>query len=181
MVYRRGMALRPINSRKNIVDDSGVLPAGSSTLLFSATSNSVLKGVDNAVITAAEEVDVGSKVMGVFLSLFFASDSNVPAATPPLLDFYVLYDKTGAVGSAFTATGLPTPGNTGVHQNKGKIFHEEKGLTGEKNDGFPMIFKSVIKIPRNFQRIGFDTRIRVVARANDDTVYCAKAIYKWFS
>ncbi len=181
MVFRRRSRLVPIVSRKAVVDDSGVVPGNTSTVIFSASANCLAQGVAAADITNVQEVTAGSKIFGFYLSLFAAYDTNQPAAAVPLIDWYIIYDKGNSMGTAFTATGLPVPGATGTHNNKSKIIHEEKGLGGEKNDGYAMIFKGVVRVPRGMQRIGFEDRLRVVMRSNDDIVYCAKAIYKWYS
>ncbi len=163
------------------MDDSGVIPGNTATVIFSAQANSLVQGVNAADLANVQEVTAGAKVFGFYLSIFAAYDTNQAAASVPLIDWYIIYDKGNSMGTSFTATGLPVPGATGTHVNKSKILHEEKGLGGEKNDGYAMIFKGVVKIPRGMQRIGFEDRLRIVMRSNDDIVYCAKVIYKWFS
>ncbi len=132
-----------------------------------------------------EEVPRGCKINGFYLSLFFGLDVNQtgPAAVP-LLDWYCMIEKGGVLianGSFGNgATQIPVPGATGLNQNVNQIVHEEKGLIGEKNDGSKMVFQGVIKVPRGKQRFTVGDTIVINARANFDTVFCAKAIYKYY-
>ncbi len=128
MVFRRGNRLRPIVSRKAVVDDSGVIPGNTATVIFSASANCLAQGVAAADIASVQEVTAGSKIFGFYLSLFAAYDTNQMAAAVPLIDWYVIYDKGNSMGTSFTPTGLPTPGNTGIHNNKSKILHEESWI-----------------------------------------------------
>ncbi len=171
-----------INSTKNVVDASGVIPAGTSQNIIVP-----VKGVTANAVTVTELNNVirGSKVNGFYLSLFFALDINqTGAGVVPLVDWLVFYNKNGIIdSSSHSATNpqvYPVPGATGNNTNRSQVFHESKGLVGEKNDGTKMAFEGVIKLPRSYQRIGEKTEITVIARANFDTVFCAKAIYKWF-
>lgn len=173
------MSLRPINSIKNVFDASGILAAGVNTSIALP-----IFGVRNADLATANEVDVGSKVTSVFLEIFFFSEGGELANEVPLVDWYILKDDGNAYGVTFNATNLPTPGATGTHQNKRKILHEEKGLTGGGNlslAGIPMVFKGVIRIPRGKQRWAESDVLRILARANFNTKFCVKALYKWFS
>ncbi len=180
--YRnRGMAKRPINSTKNVVDASGALVALTDTIIITP-----VKGVAANQVTTGELNNVvrGAKVNGIYLSLFFAADTNAAAAEVPLLDWYIIYNKNGMINStSFSGTDpqvYPTAGGMGNNTNRSAVLHQEKGLIGEKNDGSKMVFTGVIRIPRGMQRIGEKTTIDVVARANQTGVFCAQSIYKWY-
>ncbi len=178
MVFNRGMGLRPINSIKNIVDNSGILPAGVNTSIHLP-----INGVRNADLASVNEVDVGSKISSIFLELFFFSEGGELANEVPLVDWYILKNGGNSWGTTFNATNLPSPGGTGDHINKRHILHEEKGLTGGGNlslSGVPMVFKGVIRIPRGRQRWGESDVLRVCARSNFATKFCVKSVYKWF-
>ncbi len=178
MVFRRGMGLRPINSIKNVVDNSGILPATTNTSIHLPVF-----GIRSATLAVANEVDTGSKVNSVFLELFFFSEGGEIANEVPLVDWYVIKDGGNSWGTTFDASNLPTPGATGVHINKRHILHEEKGLTGGGDaslSGIPMVFKGVIRIPRGRQRWGESDVLRICARSNFATKFCAKTVYKWY-
>ncbi len=180
MVFRnRGMGLRPINSIKNVVDNSGILPAGVNTSIHIP-----ITATRNAELATANEIDTGSKVSSVFIELFFFSEGGELANEVPLVDWYIVKNGDNSWGTTFDANNLPTPGATGTHINKRHILHEEKGLTGGGNlslTGIPMVFKGVIKIPRGRQRWGENDVLRVCARANFPAKFCVKTIYKWFT
>ncbi len=179
MVFRRTMALRPINSIKNVFDTSGIMGAGVDTSL-----GLLIFGVRNASLGTSNEVDVGAKITNVFLEIFFYTEGGEVANEVPLVDWYILKDDGNAYGTTFNAANLPTPGATGTHQNKRKILHEEKGLAGGGDAslaGVPMVFKGVIRIPRGKQRWAESDVLRVLGRANFATKFCVKAIYKWYS
>ncbi len=178
MVFRRSMALRPINSIKNVFDASGIMAASTNTSLAL-----MIFGVRNADLATANEVNTGSKVNGVFLEIFFYSEGGELTNEVPLVDWYILKDDGNSYGVTFNPTNLPTPGATGVHANKRKILHEEKGLSGGGDGsltGVPMVFKGVIRIPRGKQRWAENDVLRVCARSNFATKFCVKAIYKWY-
>ncbi len=158
----------------------------SSTLV--ALTNTVLQDLIEGVNLAnrenrPNEVTRGRTVKGFFLSLFFASDVNAAAAAIPLLDWYCIVDRGGVLSKAVPTFGntnedYPIPGATGTAVNVNKIIHEEKGLIGEKNDGSKMVFQGVIRIPRGMQKINAGDKITIIARANDESVFCLKCIYK---
>ncbi len=179
--FRRNfMAKRPINSIKNVVDTSGAIVALTNTVL-----QNIIQGEDTTIRAGQVfAVERGGVVKGFFLSLFFASDVNQAASAVPLLDWYCIVDKGGILNSSPTfgngAGDYPIPGGTGTAVNVNKIIHEEKGLIGEKNDGSKMVFQGVIKIPRGMQRINIEDRITIIARANDEAIFCLKCIYKWY-
>ncbi len=171
-------SLRPINSVKNIAEISGILAATTDTVL-----DNIIRGVDQADLATNEEVTRGSTVNGFYFSCFFIAEGGEVANEVPLVDWYIIKDPGGTFGTTFDATHLPTPGNTGTHNNKRFIIHTEKGLAGggdASTAGVPMIFKGVIRIPKGMRRIAIEDRFRLVARANFATKFCSQAIYKWY-
>ncbi len=164
------------------MDASGIIPVGVSTNIIVP-----VKGVtaNNVATTELNNVIRGSKVSGFYLSLFFTLDVNQSGmGAVPLVDWLVFYNKNGIIDSTtHSATNpqvYPVPGATGNNTNRSQVFHESKGLVGEKNDGSKMVFEGVIRLPKGYQRIGEKTEITIVARGNFDTVFCAKVIYKWY-
>ncbi len=177
MVFRRG--LRPINSTKNIREASGILAATTNTII-----DVIVITVENATLANSDQIERGSTVNSVFLSNFFISEGGEVANEVPLVDWYIIKDTGGRMRAAgFVADGLPTPGATGVHENKRYILHTEKGLTGGGDaslSGVPMIFKGVIRIPRGMRSFKANDELTVVGRSNFATKFCNQAIYKWF-
>ncbi len=178
---RRGLALRPIVSTKNVVDNSGVVVGNTSQVL-----QTLISGVDETTRGAgSNEVNRSATVKGIYLSLFFGSSTNVASPAVPLMDWYIIFDKGGrlSVTPSFGANQnqFPTPGATGISINVNSIIHEEKGLVGEQNDGAKMVFQGVVKLPRHMSKFAAQDKLVLVARSNEDTAFCLKCIYKWYS
>jgi len=159
---------RPINSVKHIIDSSGQLAVG----LESVTD--VVNTVNaRSVITVPNEVENGATVGSIFVSIYVLGSSG---STSGLIDWYI-WKKPG---DAIQAGTVPTPGNTGVSQLRRFIFHEEKGLSATQ-DGTPMVFKGVIRIPPRFRRMGQQDKIQIVILSSEEIMdFCVKAIYKSF-
>ncbi len=179
MVFRRGSSLRPVNSRKNVIDASSVIAASTNTVF-----DNIVVGVDQADLATVDEVTTGSRINGFYMSYFAISEGGEIANEVPLVDWYVIKDSGGAFGTTFDAAHLPTPGATGSHVNKRWILHEEKGLSGGGDvslAGVPMIFKGVIGIPKHMRRIAIGDIFKICVRNNFATKMCTKFVYKWYS
>ncbi len=167
-----------INSTKNIVETSGILGAVTNTrAMIIATA------VEDASLATAQQVDKGCKIHSIYLSAFFIAEGGEVANEVPLVDWYVLKDNADAMSTTFDASHLPTPGATGVHENKRFIFHTEKGLAGggdASTAGVPMIFKGVLRIPKGFQTMRMGDVLGFYARSNFATKFCIQAIYKYY-
>ncbi len=140
-------------------------------------------GVESATLAGTDQVERGGKVNGIFLSIFFYTEGGEIASEVPLVDWYIIKDNGGAMGTVFDGSHLPTPGAQGGHVNKRYVFHTEKGLAGGGDAslaGVPMVFKGVIAIPRGYRKHNVNDAIRVCARANFATKFCIQAIYKWY-
>ncbi len=181
MVFRRrGNRLQVINSTKNIAENSSILPATTNTIL-----DTNINAVQDAVQSVDAQVERNSKITSLFLSCFFYSEGGEVANEVPLVDWYIIKDQGGRMATAgFVADGLPTPGITGVHENKRYIFHTEKGLAGGGDaslSGVPMVFKGVIRIPKGFQHFKLGDQMHVIGRSNFATKFCVQSIYKWYT
>ncbi len=176
---RRGMSGKGqvIHSTKNVFDSSNVLVASTNT-----TIAQFIDAVDAPVLADPNGVLKNSKVYSTYLSVFVFSEGGELATEVPLVDWYVIKDNgTTLQTSGFTATGFPTPGATGTHQNKRFILHEEKGLAGGGDAslaGVPMVFKGVIKIPRGMQTFRIGDRLTLNIRANFAAKTCVNSIYE---
>ncbi len=163
---RRGMMLRPINSFKHVIDSSGTLTMGtvSEIPIASATTNDR----DPASPT---QIAIGSRITSFYISVFVLGTTG---SSSSLVDWHLFKSP----GSAVITASKPTPGNVGVSNLRRFVFHEEKGLAATQ-DGTPMVFKGVIKIPPRFRRMGDDDVwfIRLLA-ADADMSFCVKVIYK---
>ncbi len=173
--FRKG--LHPVVSTKNVEEQSGILAAGTNTIL-----GQIADTVDSATLADVNSVERGSTINGIFLSLFFYTEGGEVANEVPLVDWYIIKNQGGNMVS-FSATGFPTPGAQGGFDNKRFVFHTEKGLSGGGDaslNGVPMVFKGVIAIPKGFRKMNANDRIEIAARANFATKFCYQAIYKWY-
>ncbi len=163
---------------KHIVDVSNILAATTNTVVVLAHA------VENAALASASQIDKGSKITSIYLSLFHLSEDGEAAAQIPLIDWYLIKDDADTMNTAgFVPTGLPTPGATGTHENKRKILHEEKGISGIQNAasssaGIPMVTKNVFRVPRGMQTFRMGDKLLLVHRSNFLTKFCLKTIYK---
>ncbi len=181
VVFRRrgGMSLRPVDSKKHIVEISGILGAGVNTVALT-----LIAGVDTYTLPDSDGVPTGSRVNGIFISSFYIAEGGEVANEVPLVDWYVIHNPGNAFTTTFNVANLPTPGATGVHLNKRHIVHTEKGLTGGGDvslAGIPMVFKGVIVLPKQWRRIGENDTWLLCARSNFATKFCIQAIYKHYS
>ncbi len=181
MVFRRRARGNVIHSVKNIFETSSVLAATTNT------SITLVEAVESAAVALADPDAVarGSKISSIYLSCFFISEGGELASEVPLVDWYIMKDP-GGMGTTigFLTTGLPTPGATGIHEQKRLILHTEKGLTGGGEaslNGVPMIFKGVIRIPKGMQTFRIGDRILLNMRSNFATKFCIQAIYKYYT
>ncbi len=161
-----------------MVETSGILAAGTNTVI-----ENLSVAVENPLLANADNVERGCTINGMFISIFFYTEGGEVANEVPLVDWYIVKDQGGNMGVTFDASHLPTPGAQGVFNNKRFIFHSEKGLSGGGDAslaGVPMVFKSVIAIPKGYRKQNMDDIIKICARANFATKFCVQGIYKWY-
>ncbi len=175
--FRSG--LHPVNATKNIAEASSIMAAVTNTIL-----DTPINTVEDAPIGVDSQVERGSSINGLFISLFFYSEGGEVANEIPLVDWYIIKDQGGRMATAgFVADGLPTPGATGTHENKRFILHTEKGLAGGGDaslNGVPMVFKGVIRLPKGMRQMKSGNQVHLIGRSNFATKFCTQAIYKWY-
>ncbi len=160
----RAFALRPVQTYKNVIDTSGAITAASVS-----TTDVAIAVETNGLDQKSNEVPIGGRISAMFVTLYVFSDTT--ESGNPLVDVY--WWKNPA--NALTA---PTPGNTGASNYKRFIFHEEKGLAGNRTTGSPMIFKGVLKIPRQLQRFSLGDKVQVLVLSPTAGRFCLKTIYR---
>ncbi len=160
------MALRPINSVKNILDGTALGTAAG------VTTNFPIINTVNDYTGLSLDVPIGAKVSSVYL--FF---QIIAQAAAGVVDAFV-YKAPKEVSDALLAT---TPGATGGSLNRKYILHEEKGIPGIFNQGAPPhTFRGVIRIPRGRQRMGEQDQMQLRVRCSTAYDACYKAIYKFY-
>ncbi len=156
----------PIMSIKHVIDASGTTSGGSTPTIIP-----IVLAVRNPVATSPTEVNTGSTVGSIFISVFVLGST---ATVSGLVDWYIWKNP----GSGF-GNNAPDVGNTGINANRRFVFHEEKGLASTE-DGTPMVFKGVIRIPPRFRRMGDEDtmELRLLTPTGFDAQFCVKAIFK---
>ncbi len=164
-------------STKNVSESAQIIAASTNTIL-----QTIVSTVEAPTLATTNSVARGATVNGLYLSIFIYSEGGEVANEVPLADWYILKNPGGNF-TTFSATGLPSPGATGSHDNKRFIFHTEKGLTGDGDaslSGVPMVFKGVIALPRGFRKMNANDTVIVAIRTNFASKVCIQAIYKWY-
>ncbi len=135
------------------------------------SQNTILTATDvGAPSTSVTACPIGATVHSFFLSIFILGDSGSASG---LVDWYLIKLPAGT-------TSFPNPGATGLNDQVRFIFHEEKGLFATQ-DGTPMVFKGVVKIPPRFRRVGRGDSWAIIIRTADSSAeFCVKAIYKYY-
>ncbi len=168
MPFHRGR-MAPIQSNKNIVDSTGGLSVVADSV--NVFVNVHAQGVPT---NNTDSVPSGAKITSLFISLFIIGSTG--SVVPLALDWYLGKARAGQV----IATDFPSPGATGLSPVRNQIFHEEKGLSGTQ-DGTPMAFKGVIRVPRGAQRCREGDLWFIKIRGVDDYTFCLKVLYKYFT
>ncbi len=173
MPYRRGGfsrrrgGLNVVSSIKNVRDfTAGVTSTN--------TVNVAIKGVDNPVVTADDEVQNGSKIFRVWVSLDFCGLGG----TGVLNTIGVYFMKNP--GANLTP---PDAFAVGSSNEKKFVIKQWFQMTMRNQDGNPPYhWEGWIKIPRVYQRIGVDDNFSFVFRCTAGLTghVSYQVIYKWF-
>ncbi len=173
MVFRRRSNMRPINSLKHTVDLQNTIVTNTKQI------DALVQVAENAVSSAATQVDIGSKVSSIFLNVQVVNSVN-GAGTINNAYMYVL----GNPGNNIPQADYPNVNEVGTSNMRKQIFHQEMAMLSDANDSIPItLFKGVLKIPRKFQRQGVNDRIQIVvgsAVGGPEIDACVQCIYKEF-
>ncbi len=171
MARFRSMALRPVHRIKHVIDSqfaTGVDTQVNVTLVFA---------VDAPVLANTTEVEVGSKVNGIYLRAEFSATSSAALA-----NLYMIVTKNP--GNNLT---LPTANLVGANDNKRFVIHQEmvmlqKEPTADALGGNPRtVFNGVIVLPRGYRRMGpGDTLVASFLSPGVTTDGCIQCHYKEF-
>ncbi len=164
--FRRGNSLRPINRIKHVVDEQGVLVAGTqqNSLIISATDTPTLGDTDG--------VETGSKVNGFFLVVEVNATSSAALANVYLSIFK-------SVGGNLV---IPSANTVGSNDNKRFVFHQEMVMLQQVTNSNPRtLFKGVLAIPRGYRRMGPNDQIYAsLLSPGINCNYCIQVHYKEF-
>ncbi len=167
MVFRRRANLRPVNSRKHVIDVQGAL--GVDTPAFEAMADTV----DAPVLANSKDVQTGCTINSIFLNIQVAATSTASIANV----YMFIYKNPGA---NIPTASIPNGNVVGASDFKKQIFHQEMIMTEKNTTAFPRtLFKGVLKIPRHFRRFGYDDVMTIQLYSPGTTYeYCIQCIYK---
>ncbi len=160
------MAVRPIHRIKHVVDNQGALT--SPTILSTLVANAV----DTPVTSSVTQVEVGSKINGIYLRVEIAG--NETGAIPNC--YLIVYKNPGG------NLTMPSPNAVGSDDNKKWVIHQEMLMLQNLPNGNPRsLFNGVIVIPKGMRRMGVNDTIRFdVFSPNVNLFVCSQSIYKEF-
>ncbi len=169
--YRsRGMALRPINRIKHVVDSSQTIAANVTATVVVALAT------DTPTLAATSSVETGSKINGFYIRAEVASNEAIDLGAIPNYYFYLAKNPGGNVN-------LPAPNAVGGNDNKRFVIHQEMSMIENKGQGSNArtLFNGVIAVPKGMQRMGPNDQwtIHTICPALD-TALCVQIHYKEF-
>ncbi len=166
----RGMALRPINRIKHVVDSSATVAAAATgfTVIADAT--------DTPTLGATASVETGSKINGFYIRHEVASNEAIDAGAIPNYYFFLAKNP----GNNIT---LPAGNAVGSNDNKRFVIHQEMTMIENKGQGSNArtVFNGVIVVPKGMRRMGPDDQWIIVTLCPAlDTAQCTQVHYKEF-
>ncbi len=166
----RGMALRPIQRIKHVVDSSQVLAQNTTLPIV------IVKATDTPVLAEQEDVITGAKVYGVYLKVIIASNDPINLGAVP--NCYMIVVKNPGDNLTFPA------GNAiGASDNKRFVIHQEMVMMENKGQGSNphVLFNGVVKIPKGYSRFGPNDQLTCnIFSPQMDIAVCFQAHYKEF-
>ncbi len=168
--YMRGMALRPINRIKHVVDSSATLAKNTNLPV------PLVDATDTPTIAVTQSVETGSKVNGIYLRVEVASNDPIDTGVVPNVYMYVAKNP----GNNVT---LPNPNVVGGSDNKRFVIHQEMTMIENKGQGSNSrtLFNGVIVIPRGMRRFAPDDQLTMqIFSPQLDIVFCIQCHYKEF-
>ncbi len=167
--YRsRGMALRPVNRIKHVIDATGT-PNADAQLAFVLAD-----AVDTPTIGVTNSVQTGAKINGFYLRVEVANKTLV---TDAIANVYLAVWKNPA--SNMTA---PQIDEIGGSDTKRFFVHQEMLIIENQTAGNPRtLFNGVIVVPKGMRRMGPDDRWEVIVLAPSNPLrICIQCHYKEF-
>ncbi len=168
--FRSGMALRPINRIKHVVDNSATLAANTVLPI------TIADATDTPTLAATNSVETGSKINGFYIRVEAASNEAIDLGAIP--NFYLIVTKNPGDNLA-----TPDPSSVGADDNKKWVVHQEMTMLENKGQGSNArtIFNGVVVVPKGMRRMGpkdkWLVKVKCPALA---TAVCLQCHYKEF-
>ncbi len=163
---RSNLSIRPVHRIKHVID----LQSGLIANTLEATDLALTK--DAPVLANTAEVEVGSKINGIYLNVeAYATTSGA------LANVYLAVVKNPGGNLTF-----PNPNVMGSDDNKKYSIHQEMKMLEQSVNGNPRtIFNGVIVIPRGYRRNAPNDRLWLLMYAPGVNIsYCMQCHYKEF-
>ncbi len=170
MSFRRRMsAKRPINSRKNIVQNVAIIAGAGTNTQVIVNSVETMPALANT-----QQVVTGAIVNTIYLEVWMYGNAVEGVNSP------VTWMLAKNPGNNLT---LPDPALAGLSDNKRWIFAMGKGLLGSSLNGQPgYLIRGWFSIPKRMRRMGFDDEIVLIIKNDtaNNVNLCKLMIYKWY-
>ncbi len=159
-------SIRPVHRIKHVVDKQAGVTAGTTN------ATELIKSVDAPVLANTSEVEVGSKVNGIYLRVEVYATSSAA-----LSNVYMIIQKNP--GGQFATI---TPNTVGSNDDKKWIIHQEMVMLQKVTPSNPRtLFNGVIAIPRGYRRNGPNDLLNVNVLAPGVSIdLCLQCHYKEF-
>ncbi len=165
--FNRGNALRPVHRIKHVIDKQFT------TALNVVNDTDLILAVDAPVLANVSEVETGSKVNGIFLSLEVVNTGTTGVFANA---YMIIYKNPGG-----NLAVIP-PNNVGNNDNKRYVIHQEMLMLQFVDNSNPRtLFKGVIVLPRGYRRFGPNDSLRLrVFSPGVELSVCLQCHYKEF-
>ncbi len=163
---RNSLALRPVNSNKNVVYLE-------SSIGTSRVDNRLVTTVDSPTLADLDAVQRGCSIKAIYISI----DMCGLAGTGVLQTCTAYLMKNP--GNNLTS---PTPRTEGGSNEKKFIFKTWNYMTMRNQDGNPPYhWEGWIKIPKRYQRFGADDNLIITTASTTAAGHLSlMALYKWY-
>ncbi len=163
---KAGFSLRPVNSNKNVVE---IADNPGTTLVIIG----LIKTVDSALLTNANEVERGCNIKMVYLT--FDVCGLAATGVRQITNLYLFKNP----GNNLTAPGAFT---VGTSNEKKFVFKQWSFQTMRNQDGNPPYhFEGWIKLPKRYQRFGADDFLYLAHQTDSAAGHLSgQCIYKWY-
>ncbi len=138
----RGMALRPINRIKHVVDLSATLAAAANTAFLLAGAT------DTPTLAVTSSVETGSKINGFYIRAEVASNEAFDSGAIPNV-YMIVWKNTGG------NLARPVANAVGANDNKRFVIHQEMTMIENSIGGNGRtLFNGVVVVPKGYRRMG---------------------------
>ncbi len=163
LVARRNY-LKPVRSIKHIVDIQSGLTAGTTE------TQDLVSAIDAPTAANVDTVEIGSVVNAIYLNVQVYATTEAALANV----YLAVFKNPGGNLTSFT------PNTLGANDNKKYVIHQEMRMLGGSTTEIPIsLFTGVIKVPKNYRRMGTNDILQISVLAPGVNIdYCVQCIYK---